>query len=250
MSLPDRIQDAATILAEAHRAGTAIESLPAHLVGSAAEAYAVQERVVQLLDTDVVGWKAGFDADGQPMCAPIMARVSRHGGPELPVFGSAPCAIEVEIAYILDADVPADAPVADAQTVVSQIALGMELIQSRYRDRTAQPFLPMLADGLANGGYYLAAPSRWADAPDLKALHLTVMRDGETIWDKTVAHPQVDPAVPLNALLAAPPRHCGGLRKGQFVTTGTLNGAPTVPVPSSIAALTVIGPLTAKLVKR
>lgn len=250
MSSPDRIQDAAAILVEAHRTGTAIAGLPAHLVTSTAEAYAVQERVVQLLDQDVVGWKAGFDANGQPMCAPIMRRVSRHGGPELPVFGSAACAIEVEIAYILDVDVPANAPVADAQTVVSQIALGMELIQSRYEDRSAQPFLAMLADGLANGGYYLAVQSHWADAPDLEAMHLTVMLDGETIWDKTVAHPQVDPATPLRALLAAPPGHCGGLRKGQFITTGTLNGAPTVPVPSSISARTVIATLETKLVKR
>ncbi|CAH1662225.1 MULTISPECIES: hypothetical protein [unclassified Chelatococcus] len=249
MSSLDRIEKAAAILVEAHRTGTAIESLPAGLVTSPAEAYAVQERVVHLLDSAIVGWKAGFDASGQSICAPIMARVSRQGGPELPVAGNTPCAIEVEIAYILDADVPAAAPVADSDSIVSQIALGMELIQSRYQDRAAQPFLSMLADGLANGGYYLAASSPRADAPDLETMHLTIMRDSETIWDKTIAHPQVDPAAPLRALLAAPPSHCGGLRKGQFITTGTLNGAPAVPVPSSIAAITVIGPLAAKLVK-
>lgn len=248
MSLSERIEGAAAMLAQAHRTGTAIENLPPDLVTSPAEAYAVQERVAQLLETEIIGWKAGFGPDGEAMCAPLMARLSRDGGPELPIFGRTPCAIEVEIAYILDEDVPAGSMVDDPATVVSRIALGMEVIQSRYRDRAAQPFLSLLADNLANGAYYLAARSLWADAPVLEDMHLTVMREGETIWDKTVAHPQVDPAAPLRALLAAPPSHCGGLKKGQFVTTGTLNGAIAVPLPSAIAAITIIGPLATRMV--
>jgi 2-keto-4-pentenoate hydratase len=250
MTALERIEGAAAILAATHRSGEEIENLPSDLVTSIADAYAVQERVAELLETEVAGWKVGFDGQGKTIYAPILGLLTRKGGPELPVAREAPSAIEVEIAFILDEDVPAGQAVADAAEVVSTIALGMEVIQSRFRDRKAQPFLSTLTDNLSNGAYYLSASTPWASAPDLDSLHLTVMRDGLTIWGQTVAHPQGDIAMPMRAMLADPPSHCGGLKRGQFITTGTLCGAIEVPVPCAVAAMTVIGPLAAKLTPR
>jgi 2-keto-4-pentenoate hydratase len=250
MTTSERIEGAAAILAAAHRSGQAIENLPGDLVTDIADAYAVQERVLALLQTEVAGWKVGFDAQGKTIYAPILECLTRRGGPELPIAGDASTAIEVEIAFILDEDVPAGRPVSDAADAVSTIALGMEVIQSRFRDRKAQPFLSTLTDNLSNGAYYLSAPTAWADAPDLDSLHLTIMRDGANVWGQAVAHPQGDVAMPMRAMLADPPAHCGGLKQGQFITTGTLCGAIEVPVPSAIAAMTLIGPLAAKLTRR
>ncbi|MFC7397689.1 fumarylacetoacetate hydrolase family protein [Chelatococcus sp. GCM10030263] len=250
MTALERIEGAAAILAAAHASGEGIENLPSDLVTSIADAYAVQERVAELLETEVAGWKVGFDAQGKTVYAPVLERLTRKGGPELPVARDAPSVIEVEIAFILDEDVTAGQAVADATEVVSTIALGMEVIQSRFRDRTAQPFLSTLTDNLSNGAYFLSISTPWASSPDLDSLHLTVMRDGDMIWGQTVAHPQGDIALPMRAMLAEPPSHCGGLKRGQFITTGTLCGAIEVPVPSAIAAMTVIGPLAAKLTPR
>jgi 2-keto-4-pentenoate hydratase len=128
--------------------------------------------------------------------------------------------IEAEIGFRLEDDFDAGDPLAALQTAF----VGIEIVRSRLTEAAKAPFPTFVADNIGNGGYVIG-PGRddWRQL-DLTGLRCRVWADERLIHDAVGGHPQGDPSLPVRASAQQPIDRLGGLRAGQFVTTGSLCG--------------------------
>ncbi len=197
---------------------------------TADDAMIAQRLVADAIGAQAGGWKVAIGADATPLVAPMFAgdiRKSPARWPLTPVL-----AIELEIAYRLDRDLP-PAPYTrlDIVGAISEAIIGVEVVGPRLRAGARAPFLAFLADNLGNGGY-VEGP-RIADWTDLDpaALRCAVTINGVGAYAGPARHAQGDPLRPLVAYASKPNDRLGGLRAGQIVTTGNLCGV--IPVPQT-----------------
>lgn len=224
----DAVAQAANILIAARtRGGPLAERLaPASRPSSIAEAEAVQRAIVARLKDRIAGWKVAISPEFGVMRGAILA--SRLFSSEATVDASLVpgLGIEAEIAFRCDRDLPPRATdYADAELRRSVTALvGIEIVDSRFREGTAIPAIERAADFMSNGGFVVGqARDDWRDI-DLAALAVSVVIGGRTVVDRKVGgHASKDPFAPFVALANAL-RLTSGLLAGQIVTTGTYMG--------------------------
>jgi 2-keto-4-pentenoate hydratase len=231
----DRGQDLAARLVEARKSGAQVALDPALAPADIEAAMAVQAEVARRLGETVGGWKVAI-AEGRPVAAPLFASLVGPSGTTRS-FGPALAGLEVEVAVRLARDVPAGAGRDAVLAAVDQVLVGIEIVESRWRDRTGAPFAANVADNMANG-YYVTGDRRGPEAlRDLSGLQCRLTLDEETLFEGPAEHGSGDPLVPLVAYAAAPYDGLGGFRAGQIVTTGTLCGLVPVPRPGRVRAV-------------
>ncbi|TRL38818.1 hypothetical protein [Rhizobium straminoryzae] len=144
--------------------------------------------------------------------------------------------VEIELALTLSEDLPPRDEAyrrEDVLDAIGSVAIGVELVRSRYVDGPRDSLAHLLADGMSNVGY-LVGPMLDRDllAPGADLGPLLLTNEGTVLFEDAARHPDGDPlAAVLVAANAGLPMG-GYLRKGQVVTTGTLSGAPVIPAPS------------------
>ncbi|MBT9369040.1 hypothetical protein [Rhizobium sp. CSW-27] len=147
--------------------------------------------------------------------------------------------VEIELALTLSEDLsPRAEPYRreDVLEAISSVAIGVELVRSRYVDGPRDSLAHLLADCMSNVGY-LVGPQLdpCLLLPDAALGRLRLVNGETVLFDDAARHPDGDPlAAVLRAANAGLPMG-GHLRKGQVVTTGTLSGAPLIPAPSAFA---------------
>lgn len=192
---------------------------------TAQEAYTVQSLVAAELGP-VGGFKFA-QRPGQPaIMAPIQrTNIMRSGG----YFAAdEPVGIELEVGFRLDADPPPlDTPgyLNNLRACVTPVAV-IELVQTRLADPDAAPAMLKLADHQLNGGLVVGeAMSNWEGEP-LESVEARLAFGDQVVLDGPVTLP-FGPAVDcLTELARIVGDHCGGLRTGHIVITGSLNGLP------------------------
>jgi 2-keto-4-pentenoate hydratase len=121
-----------------------------------------------------------------------------------------------------------------------EVLIGIELAQSRLPDHASRRLPWFLADNLGNAGYIVGATLIDDFSIQNPDLHVTV--DGMTVWEAPSKRPLSDLFDILARLTRAIDGHLGGLRRGQFVTTGHLCGTPfAITQPAAIRAETRSG---------
>jgi 2-keto-4-pentenoate hydratase len=217
---------------------TLIETLPAGLVPpDRATAYAIQDETVAALGP-VGAWKvAPMPSDGVPFCAPILKRDVHHSGVELKRSGLAGLGIEVEIAVTLRSDLPPKAggyQPGDIQAAIGSIHLAIEVLASRYRDRTAVPQLAGIADLQSNGAVVVGAAVSAEELPEFGEQALSLSFDGEVV-QTSAGNASTDNVLRSLAWLADHAAERGTpLKAGDVVITGSRLG-PT-PFGGAVAA--------------
>ncbi|TCK35206.1 2-keto-4-pentenoate hydratase [Paraburkholderia sp. BL8N3] len=234
---PDTIQRAARRLIGARTGGDLIEELDADLRPvTVAEAHAIQDATVALLGESVSGWKVTTSPEGEFVRGVVLA--SR-------VFDSPACvpaalvpmlAVEVEIAFRFDHDLPARARPYDAAEIAGAVTpfAAIEVVDSRFRRYADTPVLHRMADCVSNGAFVAGSGPRDWRGLDLSALEVSLAVEGEVIVRRVGGHPTVDPMLPVVALVNNF-RAIDGVRAGQFVTTGTFTGLTRVRAGESVA---------------
>lgn len=242
---PDKIAQAAQCLVQARAQKTLIAALPQDCrPADAAQGYAIQDAVIAQIGP-IGGWKVGASShDGEPNCAPlpatgIMTSPVRLLSEDYPLR-----AIEAEIAYRFKRDLPARAQpytLAEVLEAVGSVHPAIELVESRYTDRTAVDAFSALADSLSHGGLiYGEGREHGFNINQLEQPALLMFNDA-TIVDTKGANPAGD-VLRLLVWLAnhVATRH-GGLRAGQIVTTGSCTGVefaePSTDVSAHLAGL-------------
>lgn len=192
-----------------------------------ADAYAIQAGVIAALGP-VGGWKIGRPAPDQPAAfSPIPAAAIRSTPAIWPQAESRLRGIELEIAFRIEDALP-DPAAADfaarLAAVVTPLA-AFEILDSRLTDPQGVSALWKLADFQIDAGLVVGAPlaGAWTPADFAKpVVHLEA--GGDILAEGTADMPGGNPFDLLAELVRICGDHCGGLRPGQVVTTGSFTG--------------------------
>lgn len=175
-----------TELLLSHRArGILIDGLSPDLVPADLEtAYRVQTETAMALGP-VGAWKVQpFPEHGEPAASPVLNSVVFGDKAALELSRFADPGIEAEIAVTLNRDLPlryADYGADDVREAVGSLHVAIEVIASRFLDRTRQPALAGMAD-LQNNGAVIVGPARSAQNwPELGQQSISLVVDGAEI---------------------------------------------------------------------
>lgn len=226
----------AEALALARREGRLIDEAPP--LSGRAEAMSVQAQALAANAEGRAGWKVAIHPVQGPVAAPLPSGLTRPGGSAfvLPQDVS----VEIEIAVRLARDLPegehSRRAVADA---VDGMCLGVELVGTRLAGGS-DPFLPFLADSLANVAYVVGTmrepvEDEPAGRPCRAALDGVVFFDGPT----ELGHG--DPLQVLVDALRVPGVVPGGFRAGEIVTTGSRCGVLKPPGQAGLLRCSIEG---------
>lgn len=220
-------QALAAQLSQARRTRSYLDFDKAGACPSPALAYDVQAKVVELLADAVAGWKVGIGEDGIAMAAPILGSdLVKHNGIFELSGDLVSVKVEAELGLRLGHDLPGNPSVpydrAAILAAVSDVFCGIELVATRFRNDADVDFATRLADNFAHGAYAAGSGMQAFAALDLTALPCRVERDGAVVSDRSGGHPLGDPLLPVVAWANSQCDMLGGLRAGQFITTGTL----------------------------
>ena len=218
---------AAGMLLDARRTNTPIDDLPAAVRPvTLEEAYFVQDRLA-LAYGEIGGWKVGAPtADATPMFAPmpwawIASNHARLGGKHR--FRG----LEAEIAFLMGKDLPPREKAYSRDEVVAAIASchpAIEVIESGLVDPTKATKLSMIADLQMHGAFvYGAAVADWQRI-DFSKEHVTLAVDGVVRVERTGSNTAGDLMRLLPWLANEGAARTGGLKAGQWVTTGSWTG--------------------------
>ena len=105
---------------------------------------------------------------------------------------------------------------------MAEIFCGIELVNTRFVNDTEVDFPTRLADNFAHGAYAAGSGTVVFSDRDLTQLRCTFTRNDAIVSDQHGGHPLGDLLVPVVAWANAQCDQLGGLRAGQFITTGTL----------------------------
>jgi 2-keto-4-pentenoate hydratase len=230
--MTDQALEAARLLIAAHRSGQPIDRLPEALrPATIEEAYLIQDHVTAALGT-VTAWKVGQGGPTGPISiAPIYADKVHGSGVVLDAAKLHNAALEIEFAFKLAEDLPARPQPYSYDEVVAALAgfcPCIEVLGSRFKDASDYSAAEKLADGNSNGALVTAGPLADWKGLDFATQKVELSIDGKVVQSAVGTHPAVDPVKLVvwtaNHLAA----RTGGLRRGDVVTTGSLDGATPV----------------------
>lgn len=187
-----------------------------------ATAYAVELGVLAALGQPVGMLKTAVHADGVGVVAPIYAAsVGRAPDFRLPVATTV--GLEVELGIVLGKDIPASTAVDAAQVAaaVDHYFLGVEIVGTRFTDRSAAGPMGGLADNMSSYGYVIGPDWTWTGEPN--GLDLRLSFAGAEIYAAPAKHG-------FGTVLASVVAYARSqkpelpLTAGTIVTTGSLCG--------------------------
>jgi 2-keto-4-pentenoate hydratase len=225
---PEQIEGAAALLADARRNARALREFPPGLTPKTVhEAYAIQDAVIRAIG-GIGGWKVGAkNPNAEPNCAPlpaplVFASPKRFGPEELRLRG-----IEAEIAVRLGYDLPPrKEPYStnDVAAAVESVHPAIEVVESRFADFRATDPLAVLADSNSNGALVYGEGRRDSIRIDQTRQPVRLSFDAAEVTNVVGGNTAGD----IWRLLAWLANHCaarcGGLRKGEILTTGSCTG--------------------------
>ena len=232
-----RNNDAADALLDARRTCHFLTDLPSNLQPqSVDEAYAIQDRMMAALG-DIGGWKIGAPSpDAPPMFAPmplawIAASDSTLAGERWRFRG-----LEAEIAFLVGNDLPPRAqPYTREETLAAMASChpAIEILESAFADPSQAAPLAKNADLQVHGGFvYGPAVSNWQSIGFTKE-KVILACDGVVRVERTGSNTSGDLLRLLPWLANEGAARTGGLRKGQWITTGSWTGN-TLASPGSV----------------
>lgn len=204
-------------LVDAHRTGRRFAPSGA-VPRDAEDAYAVQRAVMERIGPPAA-WKVARKPGTAPIMAPI-ARAQVHGTGATVAFGR-PVGVELEVALEAVARIPKGTP-ADRLAALVRPRPAIELVDARVEGPLAEDPFVKLADQQACGALVLGPPAPW-DGADLGTVAARLLCGGEAVLDGAATVPGGSALGALAALLELSE---DGLRAGEVVITGSLNGLP------------------------
>jgi 2-keto-4-pentenoate hydratase len=192
------------------------------------EAYAIQDATLAAIGP-VGGWKVGARAPGlEPTCAPLPADGLLPDGALLKGPAWRLRGIEIEVGFLLGADLPPRAApytLNDLALAIESVLPVIEVVETRLADWLGAGSQAQLADLLSHGALVLGGRRPFAPAWfDLEQVEVVLRFDEQIVAHTVGEHPCPD----AGALLVWLANHCSargaGLRAGQVVTSGSCSG--------------------------
>lgn len=216
-------------LLTARRTHTPLAGLPDELKPTnEAEAFVVQDLMAQAYGT-VGGWKVGAaGSQGVPFFAPMPAGWMGENGSLFRGQTHRLLGVEAEIAFRMGADLPRrDEPYTrdEVSASIESCHPAIEILESAFIDPQIVSRTDMLADLQMHGGF-VAGPAvpEWHTI-DWAAEGITLTVDGAVRYDNKGTAPGGPDLIRLLLYLANEgAARTGGLKRGDWVTTGSWSG--------------------------
>ena len=220
--------EAVDTLLDARRTSTPIGDLPVPLQPSTMEeVYFVQDRLIESFG-EIGGWKVGApNAEATPIFAPMPLAWMGPTGSTLAGSRFRYRGLEAEVAFLLGADLPARATPYTHEEVYAAVASchpAIEVLESGLIDPTAAAKMSMLADMQMHGGFVFGPGLAEWRGIDFKQEDVVLTVDGSVRAEKTGSNTAGDLLRLLPWLANEGASRTGGLRAGQWVTTGSWTG--------------------------
>ncbi len=220
---------AADLLLDARRTGKRLSDLPEALrPADLDEVYFVHDRLAFSYGA-IGGWKIGApDPEATPMYAPMPAdwiapSGSTLSGPRWSFRG-----LEAEIAFLVGQDLPPrpGQPYTREEVLAAMASChpAIEVLETAFIDPAAATRNASLADLQTHGGFvYGPAFPNWR-AVDFSTEHVSLAVDGIVRVERTGSNTSGDLLRLLPFLANEGAARTGGLRAGQWITTGSWTG--------------------------
>jgi 2-keto-4-pentenoate hydratase len=235
------LQSVAELLLNARRTATPIADLPAALQpASLEEAYFLQNALAHALDpSGPRAWKVGAPApDATPLFAPMVSAWIQHDGatldePRLRLRG-----LEAEIAFLLGADLPPRAQPYSREEIVAAIASchpAIEELESAFTVPSEAARFSMISDLQTHGGFvYGPAVPGWQQI-EFSRESVTLSVDSNVMVERTASNTAGTDLLRLLVYLANDGAvRTGGLKRGDWITTGSWTGNTFAPAGSRV----------------
>ncbi len=228
------LMEAANLLLDARRTHTPIADLPTGLQPTSLEEVARVHQEMILAYGEIGGWKIGA---GTPDATPFFAPMPRAWMAASGAILSGPSfryrVLEAEIAFLLGHDLPPRSTPYTREEVVAAIASChpiIEELESGLTDPKAANNFSALADLQMHGGFvYGPACADWKDI-DFSKENVTLAIDGAVRVERTGSNTSGDLYRLLPYLANEGAARTGGLKAGQWITTGSWTGnTPAIP---------------------
>lgn len=217
------------LLLTARRTHTPIVDLPAELTpASEQEAFAVQDQIAQAYGP-IGGWKIGAAGpEGLPFFAPMPAGWMGEDGALFRGLNHRLLGVEAEIAFHMRQDLAPSATPYTRDEVVAAIGSchpAIEVLESAFVDPQAVARTNMLADMQMHGGFVAGPPvPQWHEIDWANEL-VTLTVDGAVRYEAVGTAPAGPDLVRLLVYLANEgAARTGGLKRGDWITTGSWSG--------------------------
>jgi 2-keto-4-pentenoate hydratase len=242
----EELIDAANMLLDARRTHTPIADLPAELQPASLEEVAFIHEVMATAYGEIGGWKVGA---GTPDAVPFFAPMPRAWMAASGALLSGPTyryrVLEAEISFLIGEDLPPRAIPYTRGEVVAAIASchpAIEELESGLIDPKAANNLSALADLQMHGGFiHGPACADWKSI-DFTRETVTLSIDGAVRVERTGSNTSGDLIRLLPYLANEGAARTGGLRAGQWITTGSWTGnTPALPGSDAEANFTDAG---------
>ncbi len=204
----------------AHRTGVRIASPIAAL--RRRDILSIQTTVCTALGP-VAGFKVSAVPDGLPILAPIPARYGTENRGVRTVADR--LGIELEVGFEVLTALPGDGLPDEPQRYLRPRTV-LELVDTRLAGRAAENPSLKFADLQMNAGIVIGeGPTDW-DGADFGEVPARLTADDSYVLDGPATVPGGSALANLDLLLRHLGDHCGGVRPGQIVITGSLCGLP------------------------
>jgi len=215
-----------------------------------AAGYAVQ-RILREAAGPVVGWKLGVTSRAKqaqvgvtsPVYGFLAGRNALDVGEPLDASALIQPRCEPEIVFVLGRDLAGPhVTAADVVSASSGVAVGIEVLDSRYRDYRFT-MADVVADNTSAGRFVVGAPVPPAGI-DLRLVGVVLEKNGEVVATASGAASLGHPAAAVAWMVRAMAAEGEGLRAGEVVLSGGLTAAvPVAPGDGVVAAVDRVGAL-------
>ncbi|HMF54490.1 MAG TPA: fumarylacetoacetate hydrolase family protein [Edaphobacter sp.] len=229
---------AANLLLDARRTNTPIADLPTDLRPTTLEeAYYVQDRM-SLAYEDIGGWKIGAPTpDATPAFAPMPKAWIVGSGCRLRGVTHRYRGLEAEIAFKMGADLPPRGSAYTREEVVAAIESmhpAIEILETALVDLEKATKLTTVADMAMHGGFVYGEPvADWQNI-DFTKESVTLSVDGAVRVERRGSNTSGDLMRLLPWLANEGASRTEGLRKGDWITTGSWTGNTLASAGSTI----------------
>ena len=235
------LEDIANHLLDARRTGELIDDRPQELrPADIDEVYAVQDIMAQAYGT-IGGWKIGAPTpEAMPIFAPmptdwIAPNDSTLSGDRWRYRG-----LEAEIAFLVGEDLPPrDTPYTREEVIATMASChpAIEVLEVAFKDPTKAERLSTFADLQMHGGFVYGPAYRDWKSVDFNTEHVVLSVDGVVRVERTGSNTSGDLVKLLPWLANEGAARTGGLRQGQWITTGSWTGNTPASAGSTIDAM-------------
>jgi 2-keto-4-pentenoate hydratase len=239
----NKIINAANALLDARRTLTPIPDLPPELQPTdVPEIYAIQDAVADAFGP-IGGWKIGApNAEATPLFAPMPAAWMAESGTTLTGDRWRYRGLEAEIAFLVGQDLPprlasqGQAPYTREEALAAMASCHpvIEVLESGLTDPMIAARNSMLADLQMHGGFvYGPEFPNWRGF-DFNTEKVTLVVDGVLRVERTGSNTSGDLLKLIPWLANEGAARTGGLRKGQWITTGSWTGNTLADAGSAV----------------